>query len=418
MTTRQMQARRDAARAELRTMHDAANGGALAGEAQTRWDTLKGEIESLESAERRQALVDDLDRATPGAPLDGSGDHRFDELRNRVGVLATIRAQMRDFRDTREAGQVREVSAEIARRSGRTPTNGLMMDMRAPELRTLTTGKQGTAPNGAPLVPLVQRPDLFVDTLRNALVVERSGATVITDLVGDLAIARRPVQPVQPAFVLENTPLPLVDQSFDQLKMTPKTAGCVTELSRNMVLQSSPSAEALARDDMAKALAELIDRAALLGDGTGANPLGVIPQATTATYPKAGAPTWDSVLGALDSLEGANVTPSGWIIGPGVRRKLMQTPRNAAAALDFIMEDQNTLAGTGVLQTGILPAGTLLLGDFAQLIVGYWSAIEIVVNEFAQDAFMKGNVLVRSIVTVDVQVRRPRAFSVLGPAAT
>ena len=62
--------------------------------------------------------------------------------------------------------------------------------------------------------------------------------------------------------------------------------------------------------------------------------------------------------------------------------------------------------------------GLLLLGDFRSLIVGYWSAVEIVVNEFAQDAFMKGNILVRAIVTMDVQVRHKQAFSVLRKAAS
>lgn len=420
MTIRDILQRRDSIRAELRTLHTGATDGALGDEAQGRWTVLEAELGTLDAQERRTVALDDLDRRAAGTPLGGSGDSRWDAMRDSVGLLAIIRAQLRDHAHTAEAGRAREVSQELARRSGRTPANGLLFDMRsAPvETRTLTTGKQGTTSNGQPLVPLIQRADLFTDILRANLVIEQSGARVLSGLTGDVAIPRR-TQSVQPAFVAENQPLPLSDPAYDQLKMAPKTAGVVSEISRNMVLQSSPDAEALCRDDMAKTMAELIDRSALLGDGTGATPLGIIPQAQFSdTYPLAGAPTFDQVLEQGDNLEGAFITPTGWIVGPGVRRKLMQTARDASIGFNFIMEQPGVLSGYPLVQTGILPSGLLLLGDFSNLIVGYWSAVEIVVNEFAQDAFMKGNVLVRAIVTMDVQVRHKSAFTVLRKAAS
>lgn len=417
MTLREIVAQREKLQAEMRGLQASADTGDQA--AGTRFDAAAAELVALGARERRQAEIDAMDHQRSGTPLNGSGDARWDETRNSVGLLSVIRAQMRDHRDTAEAGRVREISAELARRSGRSPATGLLFDMRtAPETRALTTGKQNTTPNGSALVPLVQRADMFTDVLRANLVIEQSGAIVLSGLSGDIAIPRR-TQTVQPAFVAENQPLPLSDPAYDQIKLTPKTAGVVSELSRNMVLQSSPDAEALTRDDQARSLAELIDRAALLGDGTGANPLGIIPQAQFSdTYPLAGAPTFDQILEQPDNLEGAFVQPTQWIVGPGVRRKLMQTPRNQAASFDFIMEQPGELAGVSLTQTGILPNGLLLLGDFRQLIVGYWSAVEIVVNEFAQDAFMRGNVLVRAIVTMDVQVRHKSAFTVLRKAAT
>lgn len=407
-TLHEVRQRIEQLRQEARTLNTSAGDGALDPAAETRFAAIEAEVVTLRTAERRAEWIDGQDRATPGAPV--GEDRRFDELRSGVSLSAVIRAQMRDHRDSREAGVVREVSAELARRSGRAPANGLLFDMRtAPEARTLTTGKQATTPNGAALVSLMQRPAEFSDVLRRNLVIEQAGARVLTDLVGDVSIPRR-VTSVQPAFVNENAPLPLSDTTFDQLLMRPKTAGVVSEISRNMVLQSSPSAEALVMDDQAKTLAQLIDLAALLGDGVGAMPFGMIPQATARTYPAAGAPSYDDVLGALDTLEALNIQPSGWVIGNGVRRKLMAKPRSTTLSEGFIMEDRNSLIGLPVLQTGNMTAGGLLIGDFSELCVGYWSAVEIVVNEFAQDAFMRGNVLVRAIVTMDVLVRRPTAF--------
>ena len=407
----------ESARVEARGIVEAAGSNAFTAEQATAFSAIEARVGDLRAQEQRVAFLDDLDRRAPGTPLDGA-DRQFAELRNGVSLSAVIRAQMRDHRDTAEAGRVREVSQEIARRSGRSPANGLLFDMRRTvEARDLTTGKQGTTPNGVALVPLIQRPDLFVDVLRSNLVIERAGARVLTDLVGDVAIPRRTV-PVTPAFVTENSPLPLSDGAYDQLKMTPKTAGVVSEISRNLVLQSSPSVEALVMDDQARTLAELIDVAALMGDGTGALPYGIVPQATAQTYAHGAAPTWDGVLGALAAVEAVNVQPNAWVIGAGVRRKLMETPRSPTLSLGYVMDYPNNLIGVPVLQTNNLPAGGLLLGDFSELLVGYWSAVEIVVNEFAQGAFMKGAVLVRAIVTMDVKVRRPSAFVSLTEAAS
>lgn len=412
---------RDQLKAELTAIQAAHPAGELPADVQTRWDQASTEHRAAADRLERQHVIDDMDRRAAGQPLDGSGDRRLDELRASVSLSDIIRSQLRDTRDLPGSGRARELSAELARQSGRAPAHGLLWDARAAapgyESRIMSTGKQGSVVNDGVLVPTIQQPGAFIDLFRASLVVERAGATVLSGLSGDIAIPRR-VTSVQPAFVLENEPLPLTDATFDQVRMAPKTAGCVTEISRNLAMQSSPSAEALVRDDMAKTLAELIDRAALLGDGTGALPLGVVPQAGTTTYASTGSPSWDQVLQQVDALETANVMPTAWIIGPGVRRKLMQAPRSATVAEGYLMPDMNTLAAVGVLQTGIMMPGSLLLGDFSQLVVGYWSAVEIVVNEFAQDAFMKGNLLVRAIVSMDVALRRASAFRALVPVAS
>jgi HK97 family phage major capsid protein len=67
---------------------------------------------------------------------------------------------------------------------------------------------------------------------------------------------------VSAGWVAENTALPTADPAFDQVSMTPKHSGVISEWSRNMVLQTSPDVEQLSRDDMAKVLGETLDIAA------------------------------------------------------------------------------------------------------------------------------------------------------------
>ena len=177
MTLREMVARRDAVQAEMRTLHNAAEGAALAEPAQTRWDVLTAELATLESQERRQAIIDDFDRAAGGGQPVGS-DPRFDALTSEVRISDVIAATLGET--TRGAGLAREASAELARQRGRNPT-GLFVSLRslgrAAERRALTSGAQGTPPTGAALVQTLVREDLTIDPLRAATVLAGLGAT-------------------------------------------------------------------------------------------------------------------------------------------------------------------------------------------------------------------------------------------------
>ena len=87
-----------------------------------------------------------------------------------------------------DCGRERELSAEIARRSGRT-FQGIAVPLqvfnRPIEQRVLTT----VAPVGGPggnVIPDSYRGDLYIDRLMSRLVVKRLGATVLSDLRGDV----------------------------------------------------------------------------------------------------------------------------------------------------------------------------------------------------------------------------------------
>ena len=146
MNTRQIMERRAALKTEMASIHAAAPTGELPADRQAAFDRLGDELRGLESALDRQTRIDAADRNAPAVPLDGG------EAELRVGLSAAIRAQM--GATDREAGRAREVSQELARRSGRGPQrNGTLWQ--PTERRTLTSGLQGTSGNGAGLVERV-----------------------------------------------------------------------------------------------------------------------------------------------------------------------------------------------------------------------------------------------------------------------
>ena len=143
----------------------------------------------------------------------------------------------------------------------------------------------------------------FVDHLRAALVTRRLGARILSGLVGNVAIPRLKTS-VTSAWVAENSALTLADPAVDQITLSPKHVGCLTEFSRNMLLQSSPDIEEMLRNDFAQVLARAIDSAALVGGGSN-QPVGIISTSGVATVNMA-TPTWTTVLQLIEAVEGSD----------------------------------------------------------------------------------------------------------------
>jgi hypothetical protein len=60
----------------------------------------------------------------------------------------------------------------------------------------------------------------------------------------------------------------------------------------------------------------------------------------------------------------------------------------------------------------------LIYGDWSNLILGYWSELDILVNPFEATAYAKGNVQVRGMLTMDVAVRHAASFAAIQDLTT
>ena len=109
---RQLLDRRSAIAAEMRAINEQ-NPDALPTEAEARWNTLKGELDGLQSRIDRQALVDDAERRAAGQPLNGggTGDNRLDA---EVRQFSIVRAMAGAAGMAVDWGREREISAVAA----------------------------------------------------------------------------------------------------------------------------------------------------------------------------------------------------------------------------------------------------------------------------------------------------------------
>lgn len=422
MTIREILAKRETIRTEMRSLHDAANGGPLADTAAGRFDTLETELRGLDAQERRQATMDDLDRRAAGQPV---GDARFNQFTAEVSLSDAIAATLN--LDTRGAGMAREASQEIARQRGKNPEGVfLAMGSRASaERRALTSGAQGTTPNGAALVPTVVRGDLLIDALRANLVLSRLGVTYLTDLRGNISVPRV-AQETSVGWFGENQPIPDTDMALDSVGLAVKHVGAISEYSRTMLLNSSADVDALLRNDMMRALAVEIERAALAGSGDGITPRGILNTVGVKQVQMGDSLTWAGVLALAAALDNANVpvTAPGFVGNGLIRAKAMATQTVPGVASPFIMAAPDSLAGVPFALTNIVPVtpattgtgahparSTLIYGSWDNLLVGVWDALDVTSNPYADGPYRRGAVQVRVIADVDVAVRHAEAFA-------
>lgn len=373
----------------------------LTPEGQTAFDKLKGEITALEGQESRAVFVEDAERRSLGTP-----DQGHHALKNQVTLLEAIRAQVEGRAAT---GAVAEYSAEVERRTGQ---KGVFVPLSAFEQRAAQT-----TTTAAGIVPTDFRPDLFVGPLRNSLVVQRLGARVLTGLVGNVVIPRQKTSHIA-QWIGEGESLTETGMTFDGMTLQPRHVGSMTELSRQLIQQSSPQIEQIVRDDMSAVLAEAFDTAILTGTGVN-QPLGLlntvgIQTANLATL------DWAGILGMLQKLGISNVTPNAWLTSPGVATKLRSILKSASAGAGYLMEN-GQVDGLPVAVSNQVPPkatkGQIVLGDFTELFVGVWDSVQILVNPYETAAYARGGVKVRALMTADAAVRRPDAFVVASDVA-
>lgn len=424
MTVREILARRDAIRTELRSIH-AAHPDTLPPEVQTRWAALEAEAATLNAQEARQAALDDLDRRAAGQTVAGSGDDRFDALAGSVTALDVIRAQLGDT--SAGSGRAREVSAELARRSGRNP-EGLYFAMAtpAPEQRTLTTISPAGGPGGA-LVQTTVSPNM-IDRLRERVMVRRMGATVIGGLTGNLSLPRLKASAAA-QWVPESGAITPSDPAMDSVSLTPKHCGGIVEIGRQLIQQSSPDVARVVENDLAMILAVALDQAAIVGGGAN-QPSGILAAGSGITVVPGGTngavPSWANIMALIAAVDGSNALDGslGFLTNARAVRAMRTTPRTAAdTASTFIMSDPGTLAGYTLGSTQNVPAtftkstgnnlSALVFGDWSQLVIGFWSELDILVNPYESGAYAKGAVQVRAMMTADVRLRQPAAFAAI-----
>jgi HK97 family phage major capsid protein/HK97 family phage prohead protease len=267
----------------------------------------------------------------------------------------------------------------------------------------------GAATAGGNLVATDLDAGSFIDLLRNASALDQAGATVLTGLTGNVAIPRQ--SGAATAYWVAESGAPTESQqTVDQVSLTPKTVAAYTDYSRRLMIQSSIDVENMVRNDLARVLALKIDLAGLYGTGSNGEPLGL--KLTTGIGTEnfaAAAPTFAEVVALESDVATANALLGSpvYLMNAAMRGSLKTTSKDTGSGM-FIMDGNEVNGYRGVLSNQVA-SGDLWFGNFADLIIGYFSGLDIMVDPYSNST--SGTVRVVAMQDVDVAVRHPESFS-------
>ena len=364
----------------------------------------------------RAALLEAMGQQRGGASLTegtaaGAQIGMTDRETRQYSMLRLIRALSNptDQALQRAAAFEFECAAAAAERSPRAPKGTLIpADVL---VRAINTSVSGTAAGdtGGYLVATDLLSQSFVDMLRNRTTIMRLG-TPMGGLVGNVDI---PTQAggASGYWLGEDEEATLSAMEFDQFSLAPKTVAGMTEMTRRMVMQSSLDVEALARRDLATALALAIDSAAYYGSGSSNQPLGIAnTTGINAVTFAAANPTYAEVVQMETEIaaDNADIDSMAYVFDARMRGHLKTTQKFAGTSGAPIWEQGGTVNGYRSEVTNQITTGDMIFGNFADFLIGMWGGLDVTVDPFTHSA--RGRTRIVMMQDVDMALRRKASF--------
>jgi HK97 family phage major capsid protein len=363
--------------------------------------------EGVPSAVFGRAVLDEIGKrapvTSPGTPDVGMAPTEV----KRYSVLRAIAAAASG--NWKAAGLELEAHRAIEAKIGPSRRQGVYVPYEV-QKRDLTAAGATT---GQRLVATELRPQDFIELLRARTRVAALGARMLTGLVGNVSIPKQTGAGTAYWLATESTAITESDQTIGQITMTPRNIGAYTEISKQLTMQSTPDAEMMVMDDLSRVLAIGIDTAAIAGTGASGQPTGItltagIGSVTGTSIAYAGMVEFQTDVAASNALADG----CAYLTTPTVAGLLMQRQRFASTDTPLwsgtVLDGQ--AAGYRATSSTVVPAATMIFGDFSQVVIGEWGVLELEVNPYAN--FAAGIIGVRAWATVDVAIRQAGAFSV------
>lgn len=267
----------------------------------------------------------------------------------------------------------------------------------------------GSATAGGNTVDTVLLADSFIELLRNRSAVQALGATVLNGLSGNISVPKQTAAATA-YWVAESGAPQESQQTIGQVLMTPKTVGAFTDFSRRLMLQSSIDVEAFVRNDLVNVLALEIDRAAFYGSGNNNQPLGLnlIPDVETETISPT--PTFTQIIAMESDVASANadIGDMAYVFNAAMRGLLKGAVKFASTDSVTIFESGGTVNGYRTVVSNQIQSGDIFFGVWSQLILGFWSGLDLTVDPYA--GATSGTMRVIALQDTDLMIRHPKSF--------
>lgn len=333
------------------------------------------------------------------------------EVRN-FSIMRAIRAlaDPSDKKAVEAAAFELECSRAAADAYGKTP-KGIIIPNDVLASRAFGTGTAGTSGNGSAAIATNLMAGSFIELLRKkAWVMKR--ARSMAGLVGNVDIPRQNAA-TQAYWVGEGGAPTAGTPGLDQISFTPKTVGAYTDITRRLMKQATPDAEAIVRDDILKVLALEIDRVAIYGTGSEYQPKGVknYTGINAVDFAAAGQPTYAELVNMETqiALDNADVDNMSYAFNAAIRGHAKTTLKFPAVnGSQQIWEPGNTINGYATDVTNQIATGDVFFGNWLDLVIAMWGGLELTVDPYSLST--SGGLRLIALQDIDINLRRLESF--------
>lgn len=242
----------------------------------------------------------------------------------------------------------------------------------------------------------------ILEPLRAKNVLVAAGAKYLSNLVGDVQVPSMTASNV--GWTGEIADAPEGSGTFSHVLLQPKRLTAYIDMSKQFLAQDSLAAEQLIRADLVRAINSKLEET-ILGNGAGDvnTPEGML-HAITAT-------TVSDFKGVVDKeaeVEDANVLGDCVYVMSNKAKAAFRNMAKSTKSTQLVMEN-GAIDGTNVLNTSNVPGKNYIYGDFSNLAIGQWGAIDLTVDPYT----LARSGQVRLVVNAyfDAKILRPQAFT-------
>lgn len=336
----------------------------------------------------------------------------------RYSLMRAIRAAT--SKDWSKAGLELEANKELSKRLNRIPRSEtawfvpldiMMRDMYPTQRRDMdaagTSGSQY-------LISTSNQPGSFIDLLRASAVTLQMGITRMAGLIGNVTIPKMTAGNTAYWLADETTAITESQPTIGQIALHPHNVAALTELSHQLMQQSTPDAEALVLSSIARDIGLAIDVGVIRGSGNTGQPHGIVGTsglgalASGSSFDAADAIEFQTDVAASNAL----LPGFGYVTTPAVAGLLMTRPELPTTGTTRLWQGnllEGTMFGLPARASSQMSSATMLAGSWPTVVLAEWGVLELMTNPYSD--FTRGLTAVRGWYTCDVGVRYPEAFS-------
>ena len=242
-----------------------------------------------------------------------------------------------------------------------------------------------------------------MEPLRAKNVMVAAGAKFLTNLTGDVQIPL--MSPSNCGWEGEIAEAKDGAGTFSSVKLSPKRLTCFIDLSKQFLIQDSVGAEELIRQDIINALNSKIEET-ILGEAEGdlTKPAGIFATINPSAHTIS---NFSDICNAESDIEDSNVMGELKYVMSNKAKAALRSMQKSAKTTQLVMEN-GQIDGTPVLNTSHVKGKKFIYGDWSNLAIGQFGALDLVVDNYSQST--RGVVRLVASIYVDAKVLRPEAF--------